>query len=194
MLDLAHATDDRWAAGAVLHLDEILLEQAHLEKKAAAAALRFLFRYPDRVVFQAPLAALAREELEHFELILQQLQRRAVPFGRQHASPYAAEVLRVVRDQEPERLLDSFLCSALIEARSCERMRLLGVALGAVDPELATLYRELVTSEARHHATYVRLAETEFPLAVVETRLREIAQHEAGVVARMPVMGRLHTA
>lgn len=192
MLHLATATDATWASTAAAHADEILLEQAHLEKKAAAAALRFLFRYPDRPSFQAPLSELAREELEHFEVVLRQLERRGVPFGPQPASAYASRLIRVVRPAEPDRLLDSLLCSALIEARSCERMQLLGDALRDIDPELSAMYRDLVASEARHHGAYVRLAEECFGAGPVRERLVEVAAHEAAVIARSPRTARLH--
>lgn len=193
MLPLASKTDSAWAHRAVEHLDEILVEQAHLEKKAAAAALRYLFRYPDRQALQTPLSALAREELQHFELVLRHLRRRGVAFGPQVPSTYAAELQRAVRVSEPHRLLDSLLCSALIEARSCERMRLLGEVVGSRDAELGTLYRELVASEARHHGSYVRLAEGEFSVAEVRARLAELAAHEASVIAALPALPRLHT-
>jgi tRNA-(ms[2]io[6]A)-hydroxylase len=192
VLHLASATDPGWADYAVRHLDEILLDQAHLEKKAAAAALRFTFGYREQASFQAPLSRLAREELEHFELVLSQLERRGVAFGAQRPGLYAARLLRVVRAREPERLLDSLLCSALIEARSCERMQVLADALRATDPELSGLYVGLVASEARHHGAYLRLAEECFPESAVRARLAEIAAHEAESIAREPRRPRLH--
>ena len=192
MLNLARLTDPGWAKAAVLWIDEILVEQAHLEKKAAAAALRFLFKYQDRAVIQQPLSALAREELEHFEIVLGQLERRGLAFGPQHASPYAAGLISIVREDERGRLIDSFLCSAMIEARSCERMKLLGEALRETDAELSELYKELVASEARHHSTYVKLLESMFPVDEVRRRLVEVAEHEATVLERMPEMARLH--
>ena len=192
MLHLASKTEADWGRRALPGLDEILLEQAHLEKKAASAALNYLFRYPDRPSLQRPLSELAREELTHFELILAELERREVPFRPQKASPYAARLLAVARGAEPARLLDCLLCSAMIEARSCERMRLLGEAVAAEDPRLGALYRDLVASEARHHGLYVNLARGIFPRAEVDARLAEIARHEAAVVAGLSPQARLH--
>lgn len=192
MLSLASETDPAWAESAVEHLDEILLEQAHLEKKAASAALRHMFRYAELAVIQSPLSALAREELEHFELVMEQLAARGIPYAPQHSSGYAAGLLQIVRDREPERMLDSFLCCALIEARSCERMLLLSRALVDREPQLAEMYRELVASEARHHSTYVQLAEELLPAETVQARLAEIAAHEAAVVERIAPLPRLH--
>lgn len=188
------------------HLPTILLDHAHCEKKAASTAINLLFRYQPIPELMRPLSELAREELGHFELLLGVLERRGIPFGPLSPSPYAAELHRAVRDEEreaganagrltgrtvrPERLLDTLLVCALIEARSCERMKLLAEAVD--DPELAALYRDLLASEARHHATYVDLACLSWPRPSVEQRLEELATHEATVLVAAPRIARLH--
>jgi tRNA-(ms[2]io[6]A)-hydroxylase len=191
MLRLAAATGPAWARFAADHLDAMLLDHAHCEKKAAGAAVGLLFRYPQRAALQAPLAALAREELAHFEAVLAQLARRGVPFGPQRASPYAGRLHRAVRSQEPGRLLDLLLCAAAIEARSCER---LGLLAGAVeDPPLRALLRGLLAAEARHHRLYVELAESSFPPGEVRARLAEVLAREAEAIAAAPAaLPRLH--
>ncbi len=194
MLNLGSETPADWGVAALPHLDEILIEQAHLEKKAAAAALRYLFRYPADVGLHAPLAALAREELEHFAAVLAVLERRGIQFGPQVASPYARRLLGAVRGNEPERLLDTLLCNALIEARSCERMLLLQNALKPIDRELAGLYHELVGSEARHHDLYLGFAVERFGAEGTRARMVELTRHEAAVIAALPPMPRLHAA
>jgi tRNA-(ms[2]io[6]A)-hydroxylase len=141
-------------------------------------------------VLLRPLARLAREELGHFEEVLGHLATRAVPFRHLTPSPYAAALLQAVRREEPARLLDTLCCLALIEARSCERMRLLAEA---VDPPLADLYRGLVASEARHHHAYVELAEAVVPAREVRGRLRTLAAHEAAVLAAGPPLARFHS-
>ena len=191
MLSLRSATDEAWLARALAHLDEILLDHAHCEKKAASSAVSLLFKYAEREELLAPLSRLAREELAHFEEVLAVLTARGIRFRHQVPSPYAAELLRAVRTQEPERLVDTLLCSALIEARSCERMRLLAGALD--DPALAALYRGLLAAEARHHQTYVDLATRVAPEPQVRARLRALAAHEASVLAAAPPLARLHT-
>ena len=98
-----------------------------------------------------------------------------------------------MRGKDPDRLLDRLLCSALIEARSCERMRLLELALADRDPDLSRWYHELVASEARHQDLFVRLAKEIFPADEVERRLVEIADHEARVVASLDPLPRMHT-
>lgn len=192
MLALAAPTDPSWFDRASAHLDVILLDHAHCEKKAASTAINLIFRYQDRPALMAPLSALAREELAHFEEVLAVLARRGIAFRRLDPSPYAAELMSVVRDREPARLLDTLLSCALIEARSCERMQILADRLA--DPELARLYRGLLVSEARHHATYLDLARGVglFAEDEIRARLAEIAAHEAAVIARSPLEPRMH--
>jgi len=192
MLSLRFDTGQDWVAKALANLDEILVEQAHLEKKAAAAALNLLFRYPHVLEIQAPLAELAREELSHFTRVLDLLAERGIAFGRVRPSPYAEGLLAAVSAQEPERMLDSMLCCAIIEARSCERMKLLGDAVRARDARLAEFYRELVRCEAGHHALYLELSEKRYPRSRVRARLDELLAHEAEILAREHPLPRLH--
>jgi tRNA-(ms[2]io[6]A)-hydroxylase len=191
MLKLAEPTASDWAQRAAEHIDEILLDHAHCEKKAAGAAVQLLFRYPQHAFLQVPLSRLAREELAHFERVLGVLQARGKGLTRQRPSPYGGRLHAFVRRREPEQLLDLLLVSALIEARSCERFRELAAALD--EPELAALYRELLASEARHHQVYVELAEALTSSEQVRVRLAELAQEEAAILREPAPYPRLHT-
>jgi tRNA-(ms[2]io[6]A)-hydroxylase len=190
MLHLASATAPAWTRRALAHLDEVLVDHAHCEKKAASTAMSLLFRHPERPALALALSELAREELTHFERVVRVLAARGVALGHQRPGGYAAGLLAAVRPGEPERLVDTLLCMALIEARSCERMQLLAEA--CPEPAVAALYRELLASEARHHATYVELAAQVAAPASVETRLDELAAHEARVLSAVPPLPRLH--
>lgn len=190
MLGLAAPTSPDWAPRALAQLDEVLIDHAHCEKKAASTAISLLFRYPDQPALCAAIPPLAREELAHFEQVLAALAARGVRYRKQTPSPYASRLVAAIRPNEPERMLDTLLCLALIEARSCERMRLLAEALG--DDSLAALYRGLLASEARHHQTYVDLAHAVAPGAPVRERLLELARHEASVLAEPSPLPRLH--
>ncbi len=192
MLHLASTSDPAWTRRALANIDEILLDHAHCEKKAASTALSLIFRYPERPSLMLPLSRLAREELAHFEEVVAILRRRGLEFRRQRPSPYAAELMKIVRKGEPLRLLDTLLCCALIEARSCERMQLLAESLE--EPGLARLYRGLLASEARHFNTYVELARALelVPEEALRRRLDEVAAHEAEVVAAAPDEPRMH--
>jgi tRNA-(ms[2]io[6]A)-hydroxylase len=191
MLRLASPTDPAWAARALGSPDEVLLDHAHCEKKAAGMALRLLFSYPGKDFLQAPLARLAREELAHFEEVLAALRARGLRLRPLRPAPYAGRLRERVRRSEPGRLVDLLLCCALIEARSCERFGLLAAA--APDPALARLWSGLLEAEARHHRVYVDLAAEAAPRASVRERLAELAAHEARVLAEAPAFARLHT-
>ena len=138
------------------------------------------------------LSELAREELEHFELCLTLLDERGIVFQRQRPSAYASRLHVVVRDGEPQKLTDLLLIGALIEARSCERMRILSVALP--EEKLRTFYKDLLASEARHHMLYVDLAATYAPRDEVMARLEVLAAHEAEVIRTEAPVARLHSA
>lgn len=185
MLHLAAPTRASWVAEAVADPETLLLDHAHCEKKAAGTALNLMFRYADVVHLQRPLSELAREELEHFELVMDVLRERGLPFRKLQAGGYGARLMKGVRKAEPHRLLDTLLACALIEARSCERMKLLSEGFLGSDPELAELYRSLLASEARHHTLYTDLASERFGRDVVKARLAELAAHEAAVLVEL---------
>ena len=191
MLHLRSETDPAWVSAALADIDLILLDHAHCEKKAASTAVGLIFRYQDRYPLMRPLSEIAREELEHFELMLDVLEARGLSFDRMHPSPYAGRLMKAVRSKEPHRLLDTLIACAFIEARSCERMKLLSQALP--DPELAALYKSLLASEARHNTTYIDLARGFFDEADVRERLEVIGEHEAAVIRQDAGELRLHS-
>lgn len=190
MLRLESETPRGWAAALGGSIGRVLLDHAHCEKKAASTAMNLIFRYQWDPGLMRPLSALAREELEHFELVLGLLERRGIPFEPMDPSPYAGRLYAAVRRAEPERLLDTLLVCAFIEARSCDRMKRLAEELP--DPELAALYASLLASEARHHATYVDLALARYPREGVFARLAELGAHEAAVIAGTPEGAWMH--
>jgi len=190
VLNLASTTDPAWLENALSDLEELLLDHAHCERKAAGMALRLMFRYPDRAFLHDPLSRLAREELAHYEEVLRALAARGVSIRRQRPSPYAGRLYHCVRSAEPERLVDTLLVCALIEARSCERFKLLAEAVG--DPKLRALYNGLLASEARHHGSYLDLAIEASDEDTARARLLELAQLEAEIVADPTPMVRMH--
>lgn len=190
MLHLASQTGPDWLPRAWAAIDEVLLDHAHCEKKAAGAAIKLLFSYPHHRFLQEPLAELAREELEHFQQVLALLDARGIRYATLRPSPYGLALHALVRRGEPDRLLDVLLIAALIEARSCERFQIL--AEGVPDPALAALYRSLLACEARHHGLYLELASQLVARAVRDVRLEALAAAEAEIVARPCEWVRLH--
>ncbi|MFQ3616353.1 MAG: tRNA isopentenyl-2-thiomethyl-A-37 hydroxylase MiaE [Cyanobacteriota bacterium] len=188
---LQEPTSAAWVEQAIAHLDTILLDHSHCERKAAGVALNLMFRYPSSAKLVRSLTAIAQEELEHFELVNQWLDRRGVALAPLSAPPYGAGLSAQIRRQEPHRMLDSLLVSALIEARSHERLGLL--AQHCPDAELAQFYRGLMASEARHYGTYWTLAATYFDLDTVNQRLAELAEVESALLATLHPEPRIHS-
>jgi tRNA-(ms[2]io[6]A)-hydroxylase len=137
------------------------------------------------------LTAIAKEELEHFEQVNQWLERRGIPLAPLNSPPYFAKLKSQIRHQEPERLLDCLLVSALIEARSHERLGLLGEH--CPDKELAKFYRGLMASEARHYGIYWLLADHYSQREKVECRLDELATFESQILSTLHPEPRVHS-
>ena len=188
---LAAPTSGAWLQQALAHPELLLLDHAHCERKAAGAALQLMFRYPGDGELAAVLSPLAREELEHFELVLALLARRGIGMRPLAAPPYGAGLARQVRREEPQRMLDSFLVAGLIEARSHERLALL--AHHSPDACLRALYGDLLASEARHFGLYWILCERRWPRQLVIERLTQLAQAEAELLASLHPQPRLHS-
>ena len=190
MLNLVSETNPRWTDRALANIDELLVDHAHCEKKAAGMAVQLIFRYTQHAFLHEPLSRLAREELSHFEQVLELLAARGVAFCAQKPSPYAGRLRSEVRTFEPAHLVDTLLCCALIEARSCERFKILADAME--NDALATFYRGLLASEARHHQMYLDLAAQLVPEDEVRSRLGVLAEWEAGVLRDLPGLARMH--
>lgn len=191
MLHLQSPTNPRWLAQVDAHLDEVLIDHAHCEKKAAGTALNLIFHYVEDVELCREMTAIVNEELEHFHLVIDLLGRRGVRFRRLKPSQYGRKLNDLVRKQEPQRAVDRLLVAGIIEARSCERFHALSEHVA--DVELATFYRSLFESEARHHATYTRLAMHFAPEPEVMRRLDELAAAEAAIIAEGEELPRMHS-
>lgn len=150
-------TPDAWLQQAVSNLDVLLVDHANCEKKAASTALNLIYKYIDFPELLNKLSRLAREELRHFEQVLAIMEQRNITYQHVSASRYAAGLRDGVSASEPHKLVDTLICGAIIEARSCERFAALAPLL---DDELAAFYRSLLKSEARHFKDYLKLAKS----------------------------------
>ncbi|MFP6614563.1 MAG: tRNA-(ms[2]io[6]A)-hydroxylase [Pirellulales bacterium] len=180
MLNLKSATSSQWIQRIAANVDELLIDHAHCEKKAAATALNLIFAYVENDELCREMELIVNEELEHFRMVLELLKLREVRFRRIKPSSYGRRLNELVRRQEPQRGVDRLLVAGLIEARSCERFALLRDHLA--EEELANFYAGLFESEARHHATYVRLAKQFDAERNVLDRLDWLAQREAEII------------
>jgi tRNA-(ms[2]io[6]A)-hydroxylase len=185
---LLGATPDAWVQAAAVRWRDLLNDHAQCEKKAASTALSLMFTYPEDRRLAAALSRLAREELRHFEQVQKLMMALEVPFERQHPGRYASGLRAKLRTTDPGRKLDLLLTGALIEARSCERFGLLAPRLPA---EVGGFYAQLARSEARHFEEYLDLAQQAAPQW--QARLRELAEHEAGLATAPDAQLRFHS-
>jgi tRNA-(ms[2]io[6]A)-hydroxylase len=173
---LRSPTPRAWVEAAASDLPTLLVDHSNCEKKAASTALALIFAYPDDRALNIALSRLAREELKHFEQVERLMRKLDIPHRRLKPGRYASELRKLVRTHEPKRKLDLMIVHALIEARSCERFRLLSKHL----PEaVRDLYQQLERSEARHFEIYLEFAEREFEAEEIAARLELIATREA---------------
>ncbi len=188
---LSQPTSEAWLKQALANLDVILLDHSHCERKAAGVAVNLMFRYPSYRRLIRQLTAIAKEELEHFEQVNQWLDKKNIPLGPLSSPPYGAKLKSIISTKEPTRLLDSLLVAALIEARSHERLGLLGTH--CPDEELAKFYRSLMASEARHYGIYWVLADTYFDREIVQKRLEELSIIESQILSILHHEPRIHS-
>src|SRR5215471_8831688 len=146
-----------WLPKVLGNLPAVLVDHAHLERKAATTALN-LEKYHDLFPRVEELNAIAIEELQHFRLVLDLLKKRGIAFGQPYPSPWIAGLMKSVRNGQRHQAIDHLICCSLIEGRSCEKFQILASELKAVDVELATFYGSLVESEGNHYATYLLMA------------------------------------
>jgi tRNA 2-(methylsulfanyl)-N6-isopentenyladenosine37 hydroxylase len=189
MLGLKVETDAAWVSAAMRDLDRVLVDHAHCEMKAASNALSLVTRHPDDAALVRALTDVAREELEHFARVLAILEARGLPLGSPPVDDYAAALRRAAqvdtRGPKVGPFADRLLVGALIEARSCERFKLLALALeNAGEHEVSAFYTELLAAEARHYRSFVDLAASATTASRDEVLLRldVLAECEAEIV------------
>ena len=187
---LGKPTPDAWLDEAINNIPTLLIDHAHCERKAAATAINFISKYPEKNELVKVMSPLAREELLHFEKVMALLGKHKLQFGPLAPSEYAQKMHRLVTKSDgKERLRDQLIVGALIEARSCERFNALIPKL--MDNQLAKFYASLVKSEARHFQDYLRLAQLYG--GDIESRLDFFIQVENRLISSEDSVFRFHS-
>jgi len=195
MLGLKLPTDPRWANLAQHSLESILTDHAYCEQKAASTCISIIQNWPDKERLVEELSPIVTEEWGHFRLVLDQLKKRGLSLGKQRIDFYVRDLMawskRTKGNSVNDHLLDTLLLSAMIEARSCERFKLLSEQLE--DKELKEFYKKLMISEAGHYTLFISLAKEYVPHNQVDKRWAEWLHFEAELIQRMKVRGdRIH--
>ncbi|HEY8569073.1 tRNA-(ms[2]io[6]A)-hydroxylase, partial [Microbulbifer sp.] len=171
-------TPEAWVEAALAEPEMMLIDHANCEKKAAGTALNLMFRYLDNFDLLNKMSRLAREELRHFEQVIAIMKKRGIKYPHVSASRYAAGLREQVRGAEPGRLVDTLICGAIIEARSCERFAKIAPRL---DDELQKFYLSLLKSEARHFRDYLTLAQ-KVADEDIEPRVQQLLEIEKNLI------------
>lgn len=193
VLGLKLPTDPRWVNLAALSLEDILTDHAWCEQKAATSCISLIQRNPDKTRLVEDLAPIVTEEWGHFRMVLAEITKRKLTLGPQRKDAYVNALLQQGRKggRAEDRLLDQLLICALIEARSCERFRLLSE--GLEDAYLRKFYRRFMESEAGHYTLFIALANTYLPEPAVKQRWKQWLQTEAEIINNLTVRGdRMH--
>ena len=193
VLGLQLPTDPRWVDLAQISIGYILTDHAYCEQKAATTCISLIVQYPDVPDLVETVAPVVTEEWGHFRMVLRELKKRGLPLGRQRKDEYVNELLKLIRKngRREEILMDKLLAAALIEARSCERFRLLSLHIS--DESLKDFYHDLMVAEAGHYRMFIELAEGVMPEDVVEKRWKEFLAAETEIMKGLEVRGdRMH--
>lgn len=182
MFKLKLPTDPRWANIAEDNIQEILTDHAWCEQKAATNAIGLITMLPERPDIVKELLAIAQEELEHFGQVLEIITKRGYTFGRTRKDDYVNELVNFIQKggHRDTLIVDKMLFAAMIEARSCERFKVLTENIK--DEELKTFYKELMISEANHYTTFIGFARQLGDPEKVNKRWEEWLEYEASII------------
>ncbi len=192
-LGLELPTDPRWVDIAGKNIRDILIDHAYCEQKAASSCISLIVTYPEKSRMVEVLTPVVAEEWNHFERVLNEMKKRGFSLGAPRKDEYVEKLSKVIRkgNSREHQLVERLLMNALIEARSCERFKILWKSLD--DEDLSNFYYELMISEAGHYRNFLDLAKEYMPDEVVMNRWRELLEEEAAIVKTLEVRGdRMH--
>ncbi|MBQ27677.1 MAG: tRNA 2-methylthio-N6-isopentenyl adenosine(37) hydroxylase MiaE [Nitrospiraceae bacterium] len=185
-LGLKLATDPSWVNIAEMSIEDILVDHAYCEQKATSSTISLIVKFPEKEELVEQLTPIVAEEWHHFKLVMDELRKRGLRLGMRRADRYVKALQSIVKTggTRDDQLLEKLLVGALIEARSCERFRLLWKYLD--DQVLRDFYHEMMVAEAGHYKLYLRLANLYLPAEMVEYRWRELLAQEADIMNVLP--------
>ncbi|WP_413999395.1 tRNA-(ms[2]io[6]A)-hydroxylase [Flavobacterium sp. W1B] len=183
MLGLKLATDPRWVNIVESNIEEILTDHAWCEQKAASNAISLITQNSEKEELVTELMLIAKEELEHFQMVYDLIKERGLTFGRERKDSYVNELFKFMKKDgsRNDALCERLLFSAMIEARSCERFKVLSENIK--DPELAIFYRDLMISEAGHYTTFLTFARKYADNVDVDKRWKQWIEYETSIIS-----------
>lgn len=193
MLGLKLPTDPRWVDLAKISVEDILIDHAYCEQKAASSCISLIVQFPDKKDLVDSLTPIVAEEWSHFERVIDELNKRGMELGKVRKDEYVSQLNQILKKggSREQQLVEKLLMNALIEARSCERFKL----LYENHPEeyLRKFYYDFMVSEAGHYRNFIRLAESYMPKEYVKNRWQEFLDEEKKIIESLEVRGdRMH--
>ncbi len=192
MLGLKLVTDPRWVDIASKNIAEILTDHAYCEQKAASSAISFIVKYPELTDLVDAMTELCREEMSHFQMVHDRIKARGLVLGKQRSDEYVKQINGFFEKggAREQRLVHELLTAALIEARSCERFRVLSEHIA--DEELAAFYHDLMVSEANHYTMFLAFARKYGGRKRVDAMWQNLLTFEASVMKGLGQAERIH--
>lgn len=193
MLGLKLPTDPRWVNIAEKNIAEILIDHAYCEQKAASSCISLIIQYPEREKLREVLMPVVSEEWAHFRMVIRELEKRGLALGKPRKDEYVIQLNTSIRHggTQDQQLGERLFINALIEARSCERFRILSQEIQ--DDSLKKFYHELMISEAGHYVNFIDLAKEYLPAEYVKQRWNEWLEIEASIITNLEIRGdRVH--
>jgi len=192
MLGLKLPTDPRWANIAEKNIDEILIDHAHCELKAAATANSLIMSFPEYSELADEMVSIVKEEMSHFKLVHDKLLVKGIALGKDRKDGYVNKILKFFPKggSRTTQLIHRLLYAALIEARSCERFRLLSENLK--DKSLAKFYRDLMVSEANHYSLFLNFARKYGNRTEVDKKWHDLLNCEAALIKKLGKKESIH--
>jgi len=192
MFNLRSATSPAWLEVVFGDFNSFLVDHAACERKASATGMAFVVKYPDRTELLEPMIEFAKEELEHFHIVFKLLTERGLRLLPDYKDEYVNGLRSQMRPGSDELLLDRLLVAGVVEARGCERLKLIADHLPSSLAALGPVYEELARAESRHHALFFRLARRYFDAKTVQDRTDYLLDYEAALLERLPHTARVH--
>jgi len=192
MLGLKLPTDPRWVKIAEKNIDEILIDHAHCELKAASTANSLIMSFPEYSELVTEMVSLVKEEMSHFKMVHERLLKRGITLGKDRKDAYVNQLLKFFPKggSRTIQLVHRLLYAALIEARSCERFRLLSENIE--DKELAKFYRDLMVSEANHYVLFLNFAREFGERTEVDKKWNDLLEFEAEIMKGLGTQETIH--
>lgn len=192
MLGLKLPTDPRWVNIVEKNIEEILTDHAYCEQKAASTAISLIIGFPEKSDLVKEMIALSREEMGHFNMVHEKILERGLSLGRERKDEYVIELMKFFPKggSRETHLVHKLLYAALIEARSCERFRLLSENIA--DADLAEFYRKLMVSEANHYTMFLGFARKFGNREEVDKKWQDLLDHEAEIMKNLGKKETMH--